>query len=208
MSTNRQLWTIVAVVAVASIVGLSSMVYALHVYGSMEPRYWQGATGNGQSQMGGMMGAWGYLTGAQIDSISTSQPTVAANNTLIFSGDSVKILALMGPMTEGQNMYSFAIDNLTNPTLVIPLGTKVTMVVVNVDTDAYHGLTLTSAVPPYPYSFMPMMMGSVASTGALPPSSSGFASQQVSFTVNGGLYYVCPVPGHAQSGMYGMIKPG
>lgn len=90
----------------------------------------------------------------------------------------------------------------------MPQGTRVTMVVVNVDTDAYHGLTLTSAASPYPYSVMPMMMSSLATTGALPPSSSGFASQQVSFTVNGWLHYVCPVPGHAQSGMYGLIKSG
>jgi len=107
-------------------------------------------------------------------------------------------------------MYSFVVGNVTNPTLVIPLGARVTMVVVNVDTDAYHGLTLTYAAPPYAYNVMPMMMGSLASTGVLPPSSSsgGFAAQQVSFTVSGDAYYVCPVPGHAQSGMYGQIRAG
>lgn len=197
-----------AVVGIAIGLGVSSLVYAVRVYGSTAPRYWQGAEGNEQFQMGGMMGGGTYLTSAQIDSMLTSRPAVVGNGTLIFSGESVKILVLTGPMVEGQSMYSFVIDNLTNPTLVIPLGTRVTMVVVNVDTDAYHGLTLTGAAPPYPYSFMPMMMGSQVSTGFLPPSTSEFASQQITFTINGGAYYVCPVPGHAQAGMYGLIKPG
>lgn len=62
-----------------------------------------------------MMGGWTYLTSAQNDSMTTSRPTVAANNALIFSGDSIRILVLMGPMAEGGSMYSFVIDNFTNP---------------------------------------------------------------------------------------------
>lgn len=207
MLTNRQLWAIVAVVAVTT-VGLSSAAYALRVYGSIEPRYWQGATGNEQFQMGGMMGGWSYLTSAQIDSMPTSRPAVAANSTLIFSGDSARILVLMGPMAEGQSMYSFVIDNLTNPTLVLPRGAAVTMTIVNMDTDAYHGLMLTGAAPPYTYNVMPMMMSSIASTRALPPSTNGFPFQQISFVVDGPMYYLCPVPGHAQLGMFGQIRVG
>ena len=154
------------------------------------------------------MGGWSYLSPDQLRAFATSPPVTATNDTLTFGGGSIKILVLMGPMAEGQSMYSFVIDNYTNPTLVIPRGARVTMVIVNVDTDAYHGLTLTSVAPPYAYNFMPMMMYSLASTGVLPPSSSGFASQQISFTVTGGMYFVCPVPGHAQSGMYGQIRTG
>lgn len=55
---------------------------------------------------------------------------------------------------------------------------------------------------------MPMMMSSLASTGELPQSSSGYAYQQISFTVTGEMYHVCPVPGHAQSGMYDLVKSG
>lgn len=131
------------------------------------------------------------------------------NGTLTFGGGSVGILVLMDPMTEGQSMYSFVIDNLTNPTLVIPRGARVTMTVVNVDTDAYHALTLTNVAPPYSYNLMPMMMSSLASTHDLPPSSaSGLASEQISFTVTGNTYYLCPVPGHAQAGMYGLVEAG
>lgn len=208
MPTSRKNWLIIAaVVGVAAAVGLSAMTYAF-AYGSWPTGNLQGAYTGGPTHMGGMMGGWSYLNTSQLDSITASQPATAANGTLTFTGDSVKILVLMGPMAEGQSMYSFVVDNYTNPTLVFPQGARVTLVVVNVDTDAYHGLTLTGVAPPYSYNFMPMMMYSFTSTGVLPPSSSGFASQQISFTVNGGMYYVCPVPGHAQSGMYGQIRAG
>lgn len=74
------------------------------------------------------------------------------------------------------------------------------------DTDAYHGLTLTGLSPPYAYYFMPMMMNSFASTRLMPPHSAGFAAQQISFTVNGNMYCVCPTPGHGQSRMYRQIR--
>ena len=153
-----------------------------------------------------MGGSWNRLSAALVDSVSVSQPVSVANGTLTFSGDSIRVLVLMGPMTEGQSMYSFLVDNVTDPTLVLPKGSTVTMTVVNVDTDAYHGLTFTTVQPPYSYNFMPMTMSLFASSGVLPPSSSGFASQQISFTVTGDMYYVCPVAGHAQSGMYGLIR--
>lgn len=208
MPTSRKNWLIIAaVVGVAAAVGLSAMTYAF-AYGSWSSDNLQGAYNGGPTHMGGMMGGWSYLSTSQLDSITVSQPATAANGTLTFTGSSVKILVLMGPMAKGQSMYSFMVDNYTNPTLVFPQGTRVTMVVVNVDTDAYHGLTLTSAAPPYAYNFMPAMMYSLTSTGVLPPSSSGFASQQISFTVNGDMYYVCPVAGHAQAGMYGQIRVG
>lgn len=209
MSMNRGNWLIIVVVAIlVAAAGLSSLVLLGRAYDQSYPASQPGSYGAWQSRNGGMMGGWSYLGANQLGSIQVSQPVAAGNGTLTFSGSSIRILVLMGPMAEGQSMYSFVINNMTNPTLIIPRGAKVTMTVVNVDTDAYHGLTLTGATPPYTYNFMPMMMGSLASTGVLPPSSSEFPSQQISFTVSGEMYYVCPVPGHAQSGMYGLIRPG
>lgn len=205
MPSKRRQWLIVAAaVAVVAAVGVSSIVYAF-AHGSPPPVAWQGTYANGQGPMGSMMGGWAYIDKGQLDSIAVSQPVSMVNGTLTYGGGSVKILVLMGPMTEGQSMYSFVIDNITNPTLVFPRGTEVTMVVVNVDTDAYHGLALTGLSPPYAYYFMPMM-SSFASTRLMPPHSAGFVAQQISFTVDGNMYYVCPTPGHAQSGMYGQIR--
>lgn len=193
MCGNTREWLIVAaVIAVAVVLGLSAFTF-----------FRNGYTPPTQSTPGEQ----GYISNSQLASIETSRPVAESNGSLIFGGDSVEILVLMGPMAEGQSMYSFVIDNLTNPTLVIPRGAQVTMTVVNVDTDAYHALTLTSVAPPYSYNLMPMMMSSLASTHDLPPSSSsGLASQQISFTFTGNMYYLCPVPGHAQAGMYGLIE--
>lgn len=209
MSKSRERGLIVAVVvAVAVTLGVSSVAYLWQGFTPTGQGSQDGVNGNGASQAAGMMGGWSYLSNDQLAAIKASQPAAEANGTLTFSGGSIMILVLMGPMTQDRNMYSFVIDNLTNPTLVIPRGTRVTMIVANVDTDAYHALALTGIAPPYAYNLMPMMMSSLASTRVLPPSSSGFATQQISFTVSGGLYYACPVPGHAQSGMYGQIRAG
>ena len=205
MNSQRRLIVVVAVL-VAAAVGLFSLVYISHAYNLSPVGNWQGEYGTGPIQMGGMMGGWSYLSPSQLAAFTTRPPVTATDDTLTFGGGSIKILVLMGPMAEGQSMYSFVIDNITNPTLVLPKGSVVTMIVVNADTDAYHGLTLTAVPPPYSYNFIPMMMSSFASSGVLPPSSSGFASQQISFTVTGDMYYVCPVAGHAQSGMYGQIR--
>ena len=207
--TSQRRWVVIAVaVALAAVVGVSTLASAL-THSSSYPGASQGSYPSGPFQMGTMMGGWSYVEEGQLSSILVSQPVRAANDTLTYSGNSVKILVLMGPMTEGESMYSFVIDNLTNPTLILPQGTRVTMVVANVDTDAYHGLTLTSLPPPYPYNAMPTMMSSWGSTGDMPPSSSsGLATKQISFTVGGEMYYLCPVPGHAQLGMYGLIRPG
>ena len=205
MTRERQ-WVIIGIaIAVAATVGISSIAFSF-AHGPSPAGTPQGSYPTGQGPVGSMMGGWSYLDSSQLEAVTASQPVQIANDTITYGGPAVKILVLMGPMTQGESMYSFVIDNVTNPTLVFPQGTKVTMVVVNVDTDAYHALTLTALSPPYAYNFMPGMMGSLASTSVMPPHSSGFATQQISFVVNGDMYYVCPVAGHAQSGMYGLIR--
>lgn len=167
-------------------------------------------------QIGGygneMMQYWSYHDGlAQINSsqlsllISNESRAIRSNNTLFFNGSNVKLVVLTGPMTEGQSMYSFVIDNRTNPTLEFRRGANVTLLIVNIDTDAYHSITLSGAQPPYAYYTMPMMMDSYGSSVTLPPTNGTYAAQALSFTVGGNMYYVCTVPGHAEKGMYGKI---
>ncbi|MDG7015878.1 MAG: hypothetical protein JRM82_00715 [Nitrososphaerota archaeon] len=121
-NSQRRLIVVVAVLVVAA-VGLFSLVYISHAYNLSPAGNWQGEYGTGPIQMGGMMGGWSYVSPDQLRAFATSPPVTATNDTLTFGGGSIKILMLMGPMAEGQSMYSFVIDNLTNPTLVIPRGT-------------------------------------------------------------------------------------
>lgn len=195
--SRRELLIVIAAVALAVGLGVSALALVGH------------APPPNTVATNGFQGGLSYISDSQLASVKVSQPVAETGDSLTFGGNSINILVLMGPMTEGQSMYSFVIDNLTNPTLIIPRGSSVTMTVVNVDTDAYHALTLTNVGPPYSYNMMQMMMSSFASTRDLPPtSSSGLASEQISFTVTGSVYYLCPVPGHAQAGMYGLIEAG
>ncbi|MDE1871137.1 MAG: hypothetical protein KGI06_02765 [Candidatus Micrarchaeota archaeon] len=159
----------------------------------------------------GMVHYWNFsgetlLNSSQLGSmIATESSASVSNNTLYFNGSDVRMVVLMGPMGKNQSMYSFVIDNLTNPTLVFQKGARVTMFVVNIDTDASHSLTVVDEDPPYSYGMMPMMMYSYASSMMLPPNSNEYFGQEVSFSANGDAYYICTVPGHAQKGMYGRI---
>ena len=194
---------VVVVVALAASLGLASVGFL-----------WQGgySVGHGATAVGpnngwNMMSGRGSMSWTQIASYRGSQPAWESNDTIAFSGASIDVMVLMGPMSEGTSMYTFVVDNLSNPTLIFPEGARVTMTVVNIDTDAYHGLALTSDAPPYSSNVMTSMMYSSASTGLLPPSSAVYAAQRISFAFTGVVYYVCPVPGHAQLGMYGVIEP-
>ena len=196
---------IIAAVLIAAllVVGLSYF----HMYGWM-----MGAYPAAHGAPYGMMQYWNsngsemQLSSSQLNSLAASEslPRVS-NNTLIFNGSDVNVVVLMGPMNTGQSMYSFVIDNVTNPTLVFNKGARVTMFVVNVDTDAYHSMALVNGGPPYQYGMMSMMMYSYAASAMVPPYSGMYAGQSVSFTAGGSMYYVCTVPGHAQDGMYGRI---
>ncbi len=161
----------------------------------------------------GMMQYWSSagevmkLNASQLASLeSTASNAEVSNSTLSFNTSNVRLVVLMGPMSPGQSMYSFVIDNLTNPTLIFRKGANVTMIIVNVDTDATHSLTLTGFGPPYPYNMMYTMMSSQATSIMLNPSSSRvYTSQSIRFTVEGSAYYICTVSGHAQKGMYGRV---
>lgn len=172
-------------------------------YGGMMGGGWGGMMGWGQAASSG---SWLQLSQMQLGAFLANESLPkASNGTLMFTGSEVRLVVLMGPMGEGENMYSFVIDNMTNPTLVFKQGASVTALVVNVDTDAYHSLTLSSQGPPYYYNTMPMMMYSQATSMMLPPATGVYSGELVSFTADSDAYYICTVPGHAQEGMYGRI---
>ena len=73
-----------------------------------------------------------------------------------------------------------------------------------------HGHELTTAAPPYPR--MAMMAGRIAAPGAFivpvpPPERNLWYAVTVSFPAPaaGTCYVICPVPGHAQGGMWAKL---
>ncbi len=188
-------------------------------------------------------------TDAAVDAMRDPPSNVGvfqANDTVAFTDpQNITILALsMGGdramNLTGRQLPSYASDNvfviygLINPTLVVPRGSDVRVVIVNLDEDAYHNFVLTSLAPPYSYmpmqgmmwtnstSWYPGMMGGgmmgrssssifAVMTPMLSPANYGqgtasFYASTFALDVPGGSYwYTCTYPGHAQMGMYGRI---
>lgn len=163
----------------------------------------------GMSGMMGMMsGTRQTVTSAKARALtrqSESNTMIDATaKTITYRGQQVQIIALATPD------MSWYIDGLVNPTLVIPRNAFVTVRVINTDPEHPHGWELTTATPPY--SLMPMMSGNTAFPGAFAMPLGGATAQHwpvrsVSFTAESGgmYYYLCPVPGHAQRGMFGKL---
>ncbi len=155
-----------------------------------------------------------YLTQSQLESLNVRGPGVHVSqaNSTIYINSSTSLLVMAGPMN-APSMYSFEIQGLFNPTIVIKEGVKINFTVVNIDTDSEHNFVLSSQGPPY--SYMPGMgtMNSVGyrsmtSMSFLPPTSSGhfyFYNFSYSFSQSGVYWYLCTYPKHAENGMYGKI---
>ncbi len=111
------------------------------------------------------------------------------------------ILLLAGPRN---HMFSFRVGLLTNPEIRVPAGSRLTLNVVNVDSDMVHDLYLTSQPPPYGHVVHATPLG----TAVLRPykgQTYSAASLILKAKHAGTAYYVCTVPGHAQKGMWGKI---
>ncbi len=171
------------------------------------------------------------------------------NDTILFAGTqniAILVLSMGGDRARnltGMQLPGYAADNvfviygLIDPTLVVPRGSDVRIVMVNLDEDAYHNVVLTSLAPPY--SSMPMqgmmwtngtswypgmmgggMMGGRSGsifammTPTLPPADYGrgqasYYATSFSLDLASGTYwYLCTYPGHAQMGMYGKLVLG
>ena len=172
----------------------------------------------GSDAMGRMMGT--FLSGSQVPRITRAEAVALGNavplgasadrgsNQLVFRTSVVRLTILASPPW-GKDM-TFRVAGLTNPTIVVPQGAQVRVELVNADNDTSHGWLVSSARPPFPYMAMmgtpPAIPGSIA-----PPlgesSGGGMPSETITFWASaaGRYTYLCPVPGHAQRGMYGVF---
>lgn len=125
----------------------------------------------------------------------------ATNRITASAAGNYVITALAGPSSD---MMSFEIAGLKNPEIRIPQGTRLTLAVINVDDDMAHNLALTTAAPPYPKQVGSMPIGSAT---LKPHKGRAYSASllTVRATGVGPGFYLCTVPGHARSGMYGRI---
>lgn len=194
---------------------------------------WSGMMGQAFGGTGGSQGNWTSAMGSMMSQffgqVKTVNPSDAnqemqsslknatidkTNNTITYSGQTVKIVAFGGAMDNNSSGpdEKFVIGGLVNPTLRVQKGAHVTLELVNEDTGMPHGIEVTSAQPPY--GVMSIMQGGIypgtfihpipaASKDAYPLATTTFTASQA-----GTFNYICEYPGHAAKGMYGKIIIG
>ena len=166
--------------------------------GSIMGRFWADAPGP-------------RVTAADAARLGNQTPTGATIDTaagrITFTSHTVQLVVLASPSMPAEN---FRIAGLTNPTIVLPAGARVSIQLINADTDMAHGLVITSGDAAD--SSMPMMTESPAFPGAAlwflgEATSAGMHTGTLTFTATtpGSYRYLCPVPGHAQKGMIGNL---
>lgn len=148
---------------------------------------------------------------ATLNASATHGQAFTGNNTLWFASAAMTLVAYGSP---ADHDMTFVIQGMVNPTIHMPSGARMTLVMVNMDSGDYHTWSLTTQAPPYSSSGMMgsggMMSGTMMGTSSLGPMSTmGMWSQQMSLTPQAGSYwYVCAVSNHAASGMYGQFLVG
>ena len=191
---------------------------------------WSGMMGQAFGGTGGSQGNWTSTMGTMMSQffgqVKTVNPSDAnqemqsslknatidkINNTITYSGQTVKIVAFGGAMDNSSSGpdEKFVIGGLVNPTLHVQKGARVSLELVNEDTGMPHGIEVTSAHPPY--RFMSMMQGDIYPGSFIHPISASrkdvypVATTTFAASQSGTFNYICEYPGHAAKGMYGKI---
>jgi len=143
---------------------------------------------------------------------ANARRTVQENgSTLTYRSHRVTLVALGAPGSRpGMYWQLDGIDGPRGPTVSVPGRAVITVDFADGDPGHPHGFELTTAAPPYPR--MAMMAGRIAAPGAFimavpAPDGNLWYAATISFPAPpaGTYYIVCPVPGHAQRGMWAKL---
>jgi rusticyanin len=125
---------------------------------------------------------------------------------ITFSGTSDHFVVLASP--SGGPDKTFRISGMVNPTIDVRSGARISIEVVNADSNAAQGLVITANGSTS--SRLPMMTATRAFIGSSVwflgnTTSAGMHTGTLVFTATrSGIYhYLCPVPGYARDGMVG-----
>lgn len=131
------------------------------------------------------------------DKTATQGVVSADRKTLTFRQKTVRLVAHSGPAND---MLSYRIDGLRNPTIVVPAGTTIKVLYINTDDDMTHNLRFGAQhVASAP---------SVGTPNLAHKSDRVFHAADVTLRVPakpGTYYYFCTIPGHSPGGMYGTL---
>jgi rusticyanin len=145
---------------------------------------------------------------SQVKALSDQDPAGASidtlTDTITFRATTVSLTVVA--IAPGKPDMTFTVAGLTNPAIIVPRGTRVTVRFINNDTDEAHGWLITGNRPPFEFGqpATPAIAGAYAGVIG-DPTSAGDGANTSSFTASdpGSYEYICPMPGHAQMGMHG-----
>jgi rusticyanin len=146
------------------------------------------------------------LTDAQLAAASKSATVGAMSadkKTLTLRGKTVRLVVTTGPEDD---MLSYRIGGVRNPTITVAPGTLLRILFVNTDEDMTHDLRFTGRHAPFD-----AQVDRAATTGSVllaHRTEKSLHAEEVAVRVPGrrGSYtYLCTVSGHAAGGMYGAI---
>ncbi len=147
------------------------------------------------------------LSQAQVTAgMKTVTGTVSPDRKMIaFTDKTARLLAVTGP---DNDMLSYRMDGLRNPTIVVPKGATLDVLFINTDDDMFHNIRFGAGRASWPADASPLLKTSVG-TPPLPHGTD--AARHAEETVlrvplaPGKYAYFCTVRGHAQGGMVGQI---
>lgn len=134
---------------------------------------------------------------------STAGTISSDKKSITFTASSVQLVVETGPKND---MMSYRIQGLRNPSLVLKAGSTLHVVFVNTDDDMLHSLRFTSKAAPFDAKVG--TSGSVGSADLKPMSGKSFFGQEFTLKVpskKGSYSYLCTTAGHAAAGMFGTI---
>lgn len=122
---------------------------------------------------------------------------------IVVTGATARFVVRTGPKDD---MLSYRIKGLRNPTIEAKAGSKLIILFVNSDDDMLHNLRFTMQAPPFEAKMG--NRGSVGSGDLHPKKGASFSGQTLTVVLpsKAGTYsYVCTIAGHAAAGMYGKV---
>lgn len=138
----------------------------------------------------------------EAEKLDTRGTVSTDRKSLSLKGKNVTLVVRTGP---AEDMLSYRIEGLKNPTLVIQRGANLKVLFVNTDDDMIHDLRFTAQKAPF--NTKPNLKQSV---GSLPfahqTKMTQHAEQMILHAGTPGTYtYLCTMKGHAVGGMYGIL---
>lgn len=125
--------------------------------------------------------------------------------TLTFGQNTIRLIVQTGPEND---MLSYRIAGLRNPTLVMPKGALLHVLFVNTDDDMLHDLRFGAARKNFPNRADALRIATVGTSPLPHKSEAVIHGEEMTVRIPSmpGVYaYFCTVRGHAQGGMVGKV---